>query len=614
MKKTVSKLFILFLIVAVLAFGAIVPFGANVADAIEIGGSDIDGLWYFGDTALNLTSAREIISSWDKSRLTKKTVAVIDTGIDASHELFDGVLYEDASGKKVGYDARKQREVAVETLKDTSDNKHGNAVAGAIAILIKQLGLESVVKIYPIKANTLDDNGNEKGTFTVEPVIAGINQAMRMGADAVNMSLGRLKSESSVWATSTALKSAIINASANTLVVAAAGNDGKNADEKEGNAFYPAAHDGVLGVMAYGKNGAYANTDYGKVYGIAAPGEEVYTAKYAEGNGYQYMDGTSLASPSVAFSAALLKLRFEAEGKPLPSANACSQMLRNLEGEKFSHKNTVSSRLDLSVLLKQDFDKTDYNYSKPEKLELSHDGKLGSNTYSESIFMHASAVSPVTFVAKLQPFGKTDPDVDASVVWSLRVGDNETELSKGARFTLTPTVFGDTVIIARLRYDDLVLEAEQKIHIEYGPYLVGDVRVTYAKNAGDGVNNAPSRGILYTTETTAFSLTGIEFVDKTKPIKWFVNGEYAGEGVIFNYAPTKSGKYIISAQYGDMPATNTTYRFVAEVRSFVLRPLDLSMLIIGLVIAAGLIAVWIAIAIKRKKATNEEASLNEKDM
>ncbi len=606
MKNRLAKSLIMVLaLTLILMLSAFLPVALNVAQGLQYGTVDVSDLWYYGDSGLKIGEAKTVVDTWDKSRLSGKIIAVIDTGIDASHELFDGVIYKNADGVEVGYDARKKQEVSVDSLKDSATDKHGNGIAGAIAILIKEFGLQDVVKIYPIKANSID-NGTEKSTFSVANVTEAIRQAKKIGAVAINMSLGRLRGDSAEWATNSSLKSAILDAGENAVVVAAAGNDSKNSSDKEDNIFYPAGHDGVLGVMAYGRTGMYSNTNYGSAYGIAAAGEDIYTAKNSEAD-YQYMSGTSLAAPTVAFASALLKLRYEAESKKAPTAYQCMQMLTNLDGRMLSYNSTTVRCLDFEILLTQDFENTSYDYEDPQRIELSHNGTLGTDKYKDTVYMHASAVTPVSFVAKLQPFGKTDPDVDASITWYLRrtVYDDlvvEAELGKGMRYTLTPTVFGDTTIVARLQYGTLTLEAEQKIHVEYAPYLVGDVRVTYAKNADDGVDRAPSKGVLYTGETTVFSLTGIKYVDRTVPIKWFVNGQYVGEGVEFAYQPKRTGTFLISAQYGEMPAVNTTYVFTATVKPFVARPLDLSMLIIGICIAVAAICVVVAVAVKRKKA------------
>ena len=135
-------------------------------------------------------------------------------------------------------------------------------------------------------------------------------------------------------------------------------------------------------------------------------------------------------------------------------------------------------------------------------------------------------------------------------------------------------------------------------------FMVGEARVTYAENAADSVDNAPSRGVLYTNTTTVFSLTGIEYVseEKKSKIQWYVDGELAGEGETFAYTPKKSGVRRISARYDGSPIPR---EFIANVKPFIARPLDLTMLILGLAIASAVIAVVIVIAVKRKRKSGD---------
>lgn len=619
LNRVIKKSLLLILIIAVAAAVFAYPLFDGLAYGIDLGGTNTEELWYYGNGGLKVGDAKQIVSGWNKSLLTKKVIAVIDTGIDSSHELFDGLLYTNADGNAVGYDARKKQEVSVENLKDSSDDKHGNAIAGVVATLIRDFGLQDLVRIYVIKANSIDKNGNEKNTFAVSTVVEAIKRASDIGADAVNMSFGTLKGNASDWANSKDLQNAIMNALQSSVLAAAAGNNGLNSDEKDNNVFYPAGHDGVLGVMAYDLGGLYTGengggSNYGSAYDIAAPGEGIFTAKYTEGTKYQQLSGTSLASPMVAFASVLLKMRYEAESKNVPNAARCSTMLRYLAGRTVSKDQKTYNCLDFATLLTQDFEETDYNYLDPEKIELSHNGTLGTDTYAQYVYMNANDVKAVTFVAKLYPFGQTDPVIDASIQWVLRTADgSETTLGHGTSYTLVPEKFGDTSIIARLHYGAVTLEAEQKIHVEYSPYLVGDVRVTYADRAHESVDDAPGKGVLYTTETTLFALTGLEYVDKTVPIKWYVDGEYAGEGLTFAYTPKTAGVHRISAKYGDMPATNTDYVFVAEVKSFIARPFDLAMLVIGLAVLAVGVSVGVSVAVKRKKSKIIDDTSTEKE-
>ncbi|MDE6302743.1 MAG: S8 family serine peptidase, partial [Clostridia bacterium] len=630
--KVVKSLMFVCLITALVAVISAYPLCGNVAQAASYGGSEFEDLWYYGEGALDIGAAKTVVDGWDKSRLSQKIIAVIDTGIDASHELFDGVLYKDKNGNEIGYNSRTDKVEPVANLKDNSTDgkgkpaKHGTSVAGVIAMLIKEFGLENYISILPIKA----DERNSKGQYTisVDATVKGIKYAQSIGADAVNMSFGLRKNsedgDGTIWsedATDKSLVNAIYSAADSVFIVAAAGNNGSDSAVAN-NIFYPAGQAAVYSVMGYGaavsgssgeynKNVLTASSNYGKVYDVAAPGVDVYTAFSADGNTYHNMLGSSLATPIATFAGVLLKLRYEAESDtPLSGAYVTSYM-RNLDLRTVKKENYDIKCLDLKTVVTQNFEETPFDYVPPKGIELVHNGTYGKDKYKDDIVMHATSVSELEFTAKLSPHGQVDPDLYSSIEWVLRkeIGKSEieetpiyeeTHLGYGAKLNYTPKVFGKTIVVAILHgEDDKTFEAEQSLYIEYGPYLVGEVRVTYAQNVNDDVDVAPSSGVLYTTETTVFGLTGIQFVDKSVTIKWYVDGVLVDEGETFAYTPTKSGKHRISAQYGDNPRINTTFVFVADVKVALARPLYLTLFLIGL---AALIGATVAIVVKKKKA------------
>lgn len=610
----------LFALIAAAAFACV--FDMQSADALSFGDKELSSLWYYGDSGLKLGSAKAVVDSWNKGGLTQKTIAVIDTGIDYAHEVFGGVLCLNGEGKPIGYDARQKKEVTLDSMLDNAaerkDNtftvkKHGNAIAGVIAMMIKELGLQNYVKIYPIKANSIvieKDNPAERATFSVENVVEAIKQAQRIGASVINLSLGIIKSENTngEWVNNKDLKYALEDACKDSLIVAAAGNDKKNSDEKDGNLFYPAAHDGVLGVMAYGENGLYVDSNYGSAYGIAAPGEQIYTAKYAETNSYQTLDGTSLATPAVAVAGALIKLRYEAEGKSVPDGIAVARMLRNLTNVKTVTKGGYTAKcLDFHSVLTQDFENTSYVYDDPVGIGISHNGTYGKDAYDNAIYMRANEVVSVTFIAKINPYGNTDPALDSAVQWIEKRRDfSETVIGYGLRLEYTPTVIDQTVtIIARLRFGSETFEQSEDVRVASVAFMIGEARVTFEKNSLESVDTAPSEGVLYTGETYTFSLTGIRYVSplKKSQIKWYVNDEHLGTGETFKYSPKTSGKFIVSARYDGKLIPRV---FEADVKSFILRPLDLSMLIISIAILIALAGIITAVAVKRKSSAKTE--------
>lgn len=595
-QKTFRFAIALILLVSVLSFCFMAE--GNVAYASTWGGKDTADLWQYKDDFLDVANAKQTVDGWNKSAFGEKIViAVIDTGIRSNHELFDGVLLTDEQGNVQGYNAYKDEHGAIH-LDDTSKN-HGTQVSGVIAMLIKEFGLQDYIKIYTIKANTKTED-----SFGAVSLTRAVNDAVAMGADVINMSLGytaeRLGTLSAEEKAN--FQFALENAKKSAVIVAAAGNESANGDDSQ-NAFYPAAWDSALGVMNLSEGGRlYDTSNYGDVYDLCAPGHNIYTANGTLST-YGMGSGTSMASPAVAFATALLKLRYRTKGVDL-EAGQLLRMMRNLNGNLANDKYTA---LSLSTLVTQDFDNTAIDYQLPTAISLIHNGKLGSGDYADAVYMRANDSKSIQFIAKLLPQGKIDPDIERSVEWKITryladgsVAEETIAKTKGLEFEYNPTRGGDFEITAQLRASNLF--ASQAVHVEYLPYYVGEVKVTYADKVADGVKNAPSTGVIYAKNKTRFALTGMEFLNPDVETKWFVNGEYVASGVVFEFSPKKAGTYRITAQYGDNAKVDFQYSFVAEVKPAILRPLDLSMLIVGLVLVVGVCTTVTVLVVRKKKA------------
>ena len=147
---------------------------------------------------------------------------------------------------------------------------------------------------------------NAKGSGSVSTVLKGEEYAAAAGAKVVNMSLGGA-------APSQAEYDALRTASS-TLFVVAAGNDSANVDTSDS---YPCAYDlpNVVCVAATGGNDQLADfSNYGaKTVDIAAPGVDILSTwptsmrtSTNERPGYDWLSGTSMATPEVAGAAALV--------------------------------------------------------------------------------------------------------------------------------------------------------------------------------------------------------------------------------------------------------------------------------------------------------------------
>lgn len=245
----------------------------------------------------------EAPAAWNVATGSKNiVVAVIDSGIDADHpdlaanmwinsdEIPNNGNDDDGNGyidDYYGYD------FANSDGDPDDDHGHGSHCAGTIgAIGNNSIGVAGVawsVSLMSVKAL------NQSGTGYTSSLISGIKYASDNGADVINASWGG-------YSASDALKSAI--AAADLVFAAAAGNDGIN---NETFPMYPASYDldNIIAVAAVGSDNSLASfSNYGSSsVDLAAPGVGILSA--APGGGYEYMNGTSMATPHVAGAAAL---------------------------------------------------------------------------------------------------------------------------------------------------------------------------------------------------------------------------------------------------------------------------------------------------------------------
>lgn len=241
-------------------------------------------------------------AAWDLSTGSADViVAIIDTGVDDTHPDLVGKLVD-------GYDF-------VDYDTDPHDlNGHGTHCAGIAAAAANNgtgiAGLDWQARIMPIRAL------NERGNGYVSDITDGIIWAYEHGAIVLSLSLGGLNA-------SNAMQDAINDAhAAGSLVVAAMGNDRQ--DDNPTN--YPAACNNVVAVAATDPNDQYAPySQFGSHCDIAAPGGvmsyyhdpngiystmptyPVYlTTQYSYDTHYDYLKGTSQATPHVAGLASLI--------------------------------------------------------------------------------------------------------------------------------------------------------------------------------------------------------------------------------------------------------------------------------------------------------------------
>jgi len=219
-------------------------------------------------------------------------VAVIDTGVDASHP--------DLMGKLVkGYDFVNNDNIPEDMV------GHGTFVASLIAARNNnkdEAGISGIapnVKIMPLKVMNQNGEGNS--------LLVGraIRYAADNGAKVINLSLGGNSPSRSVKAgVDYALSKGLV-------IVAAAGNEG----DENNLPNYPASFAGVISVAATGsRDTAALFSNYNKGVTVSAPGVNILGARSQTNQicrpyrspDYCIASGTSFAAPYVSGTVALL--------------------------------------------------------------------------------------------------------------------------------------------------------------------------------------------------------------------------------------------------------------------------------------------------------------------
>lgn len=213
-------------------------------------------------------------------------VAVLDTGVLASHEALAGVIapggYDFVAGDNDPTDESNGIDDDDDGFIDEGAG-HGTLVAGIVHLVAPG------AQILPIRV--LDDEGHGT-TFTLAK---GIRYATELGANVINMSLG-LTDRSGIIAHE--LAQARLHSAA---MVAAAGN--LNTDSL---LYYPASDVKVMMVTALDSSDVKASfSSYHARVAVSAPGAGVL-GPYYDG-GYAIGAGTSFATPFIAGQCALIK-------------------------------------------------------------------------------------------------------------------------------------------------------------------------------------------------------------------------------------------------------------------------------------------------------------------
>jgi subtilisin family serine protease len=204
----------------------------------------------------------------------KVLVAVIDSGVDATHPELEGMIEE-------SFDAIGSGQKA---------HTHGTAVAGAIVAHARLLGVAPQARILAVQAFSLKDQTAEATTYIISK---GIDWAMSRGAHVINMSFTGERDP--------LIEQRMAHAHRQGLVlIAAAGNAGPKSKP-----LFPAAYPNVIAVTATDADDKlFTGANQGRHIAVAAPGVDILLP--APERGYQVTTGTSFAAAEVSGIVALM--------------------------------------------------------------------------------------------------------------------------------------------------------------------------------------------------------------------------------------------------------------------------------------------------------------------
>jgi subtilisin family serine protease len=245
------------------------------------------------------------------------TVAVIDTGVDATHPDLEDNVVPGAFVRRI--EGTKNFElVPATTVEETNDDWyfHGSHVSGIIAADDDGDGVTGIApdaQIMPIHTFPRRDYLEDVQFWNV--VADSIEFSVAGGADVINMSLGGQSSgiiptdrSAEYLAALEAVCDAVDSARADgTVVVASAGNDGVYGNPEK----IPASCDGTFTVAALSPSlDRTFWSSFDAAVDVSAPGEDILSVDSTVADWsptpHVFASGTSMASPVVAGVAALV--------------------------------------------------------------------------------------------------------------------------------------------------------------------------------------------------------------------------------------------------------------------------------------------------------------------
>ncbi len=347
-------------------------------------------------------------AAWDKSTGSAIVVAVVDSGklahTDLTGQFIGGYDFITATGTSSGGSCDSTGRDSDPT--DSCNVQHGTHVAGTIAALTNNgIGVAGVAynaKVVPVRVLGANNSGQ------ASDIADGINWAAGGSvpgapinpnpAEVINISIGGTNSCGSAY------QAAIDNATAlGATLVISAGNNNTDASNQR-----PANCSGTFLVVAAndigGNRASYSN--YGSVVDITAPGGE--TANAGEGilstisnNGYSFWQGTSMATPHVTATVALIQAAVPAAKTPAEIEQIIKSSARPLAGS--CSGGCGAGIVDASAAIDVALNGTPPPAAAPSGLTVAYIGKSGkSSSYQLNWSNGGSAIDVYRNGSKVQ--------------------------------------------------------------------------------------------------------------------------------------------------------------------------------------------------------------------
>lgn len=451
---------------------------------------------------LSLIKAYE---AWDIERGdSTMVIGILDTGVNMHHEDLRGNIYRNPADPINGFDDDGDGFVdnymgwdfAYNDNDPNDTNGHGTQVAGIAAARTNNgIGIAGIgfnTKFMPLKV--FDDNNTFIGGYEA------ILYAAQKGCKVINLSWGNA-GEYSRYAEDI-IKTVVLDM--DVVVVAAAGNSNKNEE------YYPASYEYVLSVANTTKADQKAGgSTFSPYIDIAAPGFDITTTS---GSVYGSSFGTSMASPTVAGAAALVRARH-------PQLNALQVMERLRAtaddiyhiGNNYQYKEHLGKgRLNILKAL-EDASATAVRFR-----EMQYFNALGSYAFAgDTITIVGQFVNYLNTVENLTVTLSTTSPYIALIDSTFQINSHSTLEAREASFRayLKPNLPIGEKIRFRLGYSGNNYEDYQYFDIESNPgyFTVDNGRL--AMTIGDNGNlgyykDAHSNGIglLYRDQSTTIPL------------------------------------------------------------------------------------------------------------